>query len=431
MAALPPDFALRQSLNDEVHARPPAPLFTPEHVGFLALLSPPEAAVRERGALHTLCEQAGQDPAPSEMGEASHVLLDLPAYRLRWERHAEFSTYTVFRTGHSEAAADAFAALPANWLASLPGEVLVAAEVSLRAAHDHEPERAPLTEFFGHEDVIGASVVDGAGAVFADFRITDAGHSRFLVLDHRFSRKQAGRVVQRLLEIETYRMMALLAFPVARATHLALGEAESELARITTALTTASPDEEGELLQKLTQVAAAMEKRVAETRFRFSAAQAYYELVKRRITELREHRLPGLQTLGEFMERRLAPAMLTCAAAQRRQEELSAHIARASQLLRTRVELATEQQNQRILASMDRRAQLQLRLQETVEGLSVAAITYYTVGLIGYLGKGLKASGWAVEVDVLTGWSIPVVALIVALGVRKIRKSVARQHRGG
>lgn len=423
-AALPPDFPLRQVLNDEVHARPPAPLSTPEHIGFLAILTPPEAAPAELAALRELLAHHGQS---SPLAETSHLLLELPGYRLRWERHTEFSTYTVFRPGSSEAGPEAFAALPAGWLAKLPGQTLVAAEVSLRAAHDHEPERAPFAEFFGHEDIIGASVVDGAGAVFTDFRLTAAGHSRFLVLDHRLSRKQAGRVVQRLLEIETYRMMALLAFPVARAAHQVLSEAERELARITAALASATPEEEAGLLQALTQVAAAMERRVAETRFRFSAAQAYYELVRRRIGELREARLPGVQTLGEFMERRLAPAMFTCATAQRRQEELSAHIARAGQLLRTRVDVATEQQNQRILASMDRRAHLQLRLQETVEGLSVAAITYYTVGLIGYLGKSLKAVGWNLDTDLLTGASIPVVALGVALGVRQIRKAVKRQ----
>lgn len=423
--ALPPDFPQRQSLNDEVHARPPAPLTTPEQVGFLALLSRPEAAAQEREALRVLLGHFGQ---AGQVDDASHLLLELPGFRLRWERHTEFSTYTVFRPGLGDTGADAFDALPAGWLSTLPGQTLVAAAVSLRVAQAQETELGPLAEFFGHEDVIGAKVVDGAGAVFADLRIGPTGLSRFLVLDHRLSAKQAGRVVQRLLEIETYRMMALLAFPVARGAHLALTAAEGELARVTAALTQATPDEEASLLQALTQLAAGMERRVAETRFRFSAAQAYYELVRRRIGELRETRLPRLQTLGEFMERRLAPAMHTCAAAQRRQEELSAHIARASQLLRTRVEIATEQQNQRILASMDRRAQLQLRLQETVEGLSVAAITYYTVGLIGYLGKGLKAAGWPVDADLVAGWSIPVVALVVALGVRKIRKAVARQH---
>ena len=46
-----------------------------------------------------------------------------------------------------------------------------------------------------------------------------------------------------------------------------------------------------------------------------------------------------------------------------------------------------------LLGAMNRRQQLQLRLQATVEGLSVAAITYYIVGLVGYAAKGLKEGG--------------------------------------
>jgi uncharacterized membrane-anchored protein len=89
-----------------------------------------------------------------------------------------------------------------------------------------------------------------------------------------------------------------------------------------------------------------------------------------------------------------------------------------------------ERQNQELLGSMDRRARLQLRLQETVEGLSVAAITYYVVGLVGYAAKGLKSVGLAVDADLAMGISIPIVALLAALGVRQIRRSVMRAERG-
>ena len=211
--------------------------------------------------------------------------------------------------------------------------------------------------------------------------------------------------VQRLLEIDTYRMLALLALPVARELSPVLTGYERELAEITTALT-----DVGE----------------ADSHYRFSAAAAYHDLVPRRIEELREERVPGLQTFGEFTGRRLAPAMNTCRATAARQESLSERVARTTQLLSTRVDVARAGQNQAVLEQMNRRTKLQLRLQQTVEGLSVAAITYYIVGLTGYAAKGLNALGVRLNPDLAMGASIPLVLAVTALGVRRIRRMVVR-----
>jgi len=148
--------------------------------------------------------------------------------------------------------------------------------------------------------------------------------------------------------------------------------------------------------------------------------------VQRRIEELRETRIQGMQNFREFTERRLAPAMNTCQAVSSRLDSLSQRVARATQLLSTRVDVSRERQNQRVLESMNRRAEAQLRLQQTVEGLSVAAITYYIVGLVGYAAKGLRGAGLDVNPDLAMGISIPVVVLIVALGMRKVRRVVLR-----
>ena len=238
--------------------------------------------------------------------------------------------------------------------------------------------------------------------------------------------RQAGRMVQRLLEIETYRIMALLALPVAREIGPLLNESEQGLAKITAAIADAHEEDEPVLLADLTRLEADISSRQSRNHFRFSASAAYYRLVQRRIVELREERISGLQTFQEFMERRLAPAMDTCQAAMRLQQSLSDRVARATQLLSTKVDITREQQTHAVLESMNRRAKLQLRLQETVEGLSVAAVTYYVVGLIAYLGKGLKSSGVGLNVDLLVAISVPLVVLSVVLGVRRIRKMIAR-----
>jgi uncharacterized membrane-anchored protein len=118
--------------------------------------------------------------------------------------------------------------------------------------------------------------------------------------------------------------------------------------------------------------------------------------------------------------------MSTCRSIAARQEALSDRVAHTTQLLSTRVDLARERQNQAVLESMNRRAGLQLRLQSTVEGLSVAAITYYLTGLVGYAAKALKSAGIPVNVDIAIGASIPIIAVLAALGIHRIRKSVNR-----
>jgi uncharacterized membrane-anchored protein len=245
-----------------------------------------------------------------------------------------------------------------------------------------------------------------------------------LILDRHLTPRQAGRLVQRIAEIDTYRMMALLALPVARELTPILAGYEQELSQVTTVLESADENDEATLLDRLTRLEAHIESREAENHYRFSAAMAYYELVQRRIGELRELRIKGLQTFGEFTERRLAPAMHTCRAASSRQESLSQHIARANELLATRVDITRERQNQALLESMDRRAKAQFKLQQTVEGLSIAAITYYVVGLIGYLAKGAKALGWKVDYEIAMAVSIPIVVLLTAFGIHHVRRAV-------
>jgi len=234
--------------------------------------------------------------------------------------------------------------------------------------------------------------------------------------------RRLGRTVQRLLEIETYRMMALLGLPVAREVAATLRDAERDLAHVADEIRSVARDQEPELLRQLTQLAGRVEGLYANTHARFSASSAYFELVQRRIDELREVRHAGLQTLGEFMDRRLGPAMQTCAWAARRQQALSERISRISNLLRTRVEIEQQQSSQDLLDAMNRRQKAQLLLQSAVEGLSVAAVTYYGAGLVGYLAKGAKSAGFGLAPDAAVALSIPLIALAVWLAIRRLHR---------
>jgi uncharacterized membrane-anchored protein len=172
-------------------------------------------------------------------------------------------------------------------------------------------------------------------------------------------------------------------------------------------------------------LAVEIERVTASADYRFGAARAYHALVEARIAELREQRADaGVPTIGEFMERRFAPAMRSCTATATRLQLLADRLARAGTLLRTRVDIALEAQNQQVLASMDRRARLQLRLQQTVEGLSVAAISYYVIGLIGYASRALEAGGLRIHHDLVTGLAIPLVVGLVWLGIRRLRRHI-------
>jgi uncharacterized membrane-anchored protein len=422
---LPPDHNLRFELANEVHARPPEELVAPKKLTFLACLADRQDREAEWRAVSELAERFGvPPPAP----DTNHFRADLGPFRLIWERHTEFSRYNFIAAedGDEPFTVQAISLVPTEWLAELPGETIAAAHVVIRKGRDDGviDHDALSSAYFNGNPMVGAYLSGGAAAGFTDFRIHDDGFSRILIEDRHTTPRQAGRLVQRLLEIDTYRIMAMLALPVAKTLTPALDQGERELAAITHALIGIEEQNEPELLDRLTKLQAEIESNDAETQFRFSAAAAYYNLVHRRIADLREGRIEGLQTFDEFVERRLAPAMNTCAAVRSRQENLSQHLARATQLLSTRVNIANERQNQGILESMNRRVELQVRLQETVEGLSIAAITYYIVGLVSYLAKGLEASGMSLNAELVTALSVPVVVLTVALGLRKIRTMV-------
>ena len=318
--------------------------------------------------------------------------------------------------------------MPPDWLGSLQGQVLVATHVIFLRGKDTPPDYERISkDMFDGNPLVGSGVGGGAGHAFTDFRVRPDGFGRLYLEDHGLTRRQAGRTVQRLLEIDTYRMLALLTFPLAKQLAPELSEGEQRLAEITTALASGKEIDEPKLLDQLTKLQAEITSRRADNDYHFSASAAYYAIVQNRINELREDRIPGLQTFNEFVDRRLAPAMNTCETIAKRQALLSDKVGQATGLLSTRVDIARQTQNQKLLESMDKRAKLQLRLQQTVEGLSVAAISYYLVSLVGYGAKGLEPYGLPLGADVVMALSIPFVALGVWTVVRRARRAVTKR----
>jgi uncharacterized membrane-anchored protein len=418
----PPPHPWRAMLTDELHARPYAAVAAPARLFHLALVTGEATADVERRRLGALCDELRGAPPPHN---ASHFAARFPGFELTWERHTEFSAYTfVLPPGADGPFASALRAdLPSAWIDGLAGQTIAAVHVEILDQAALLPDAALLERVFGSANIVGGLAAGGRAQLWTDFNLDADGTVRLLVQDMGMSARQTGRIAQRLLEIHTYCMMALLALPLAREVGPAVSRMERELSDIAQTLkAVADPDDEQAQLKRLSTLAAEVESLAARTPYRFGAARAYHTLVVRRIEELREQRIEGQQTIGEFMERRLAPAMRTCETMQRRLDSLSERVARASEMLRTRVDVTLAAQNRDLLASMDRRARLQLRLQRTVEGLSVAAITYYAVGLVSYLTQGIGAAGLHVPKEIVVALAVPVLAAIAWLGLRRLHK---------
>jgi uncharacterized membrane-anchored protein len=250
------------------------------------------------------------------------------------------------------------------------------------------------------------------------------GFVHLLLRDRGLTRNRAGALAQRLLEIETYRTLALLGLPEAQRCAPRVKAVEDALTHILDNMNGADGAlADHKLLDDLTRLAAELEADFAASSYRFGASRAYDLLVQQRLIAVDEEAFGAFSTFASFLARRMAPAMRTCTTMSERQADLSKKLSRAANLLRTRVDVEIERQNRDLLHSMNERTRLQLRLQQTVEGLSVAAISYYIIGLLGYVFKGLKEIGVGPDPSLATAAAVPLVILAVAMVVRRIRGS--------
>ncbi len=425
---MPPieDHPLRYQLANELHARPFPSLQPPCRAIYLAIKQPMDAAARAREAdlahLTALLDRYG---APHPQPGATHYSGAIGQNVLKWEQHTEFVTYTVFMPGLGERPFDAsdHAVFPDDWLSAAPGSRVTSATIRVVERPDDDAISEMINDWFVPESLAVSRVIDDDAVVAGDFRIDPAGHLRFAVFSRdAVGSRRIGRIVQRLCEIETYKSMSMLGFSRVKQIGPRMGEIDAELSRLMSEMTGGAGREET-TLQSLLAVSAELESLSAQTAFRLGATGAYEAIVGQRISVLREERFEGRQTFGEFMMRRYDPAMRTVKSAEGRMRAMAERASRAAELLRTRVEVGRSAQNQALLESMNQRAELQLKLQRTVEGLSVVAISYYAVSLAQYLLYPL-AEAFDVSKGMLTAAiTLPVVGL-VWLGIKRIRTAV-------
>ena len=409
-----PAHESRPGALGEVHARPHPMVQTPRILVQLSFMTEGGASV-DHAVLSELSRRLG---IATPDRQARHHAMNWGQGSLRWERHTEFSTYlwegpltedgprqeeTPFGNGFSP-----------------PGTVISGIRLEIRKWTADSEKRIAA---FDPTSLCHSVVENGKAAIITDFRQDGDGMTRMLVLDRGLTPARTGALTQRLLDIETYRTLAMLGLPLAQALSGRARRIEDRLAQITGEMKVTETRDSQKLLADLTELAAELEADAVSSLYRFGASRAYDGIVRERLDALDEAAVPGFDTWRGFLQRRVAPAMRTCRSVEERQANLSRKLTRATTLLRTWVDVEVEKQNRDVLASLNNRARLQLRLQQTVEGLSVAAVSYYVVGLIGYLAKGASIFGHAFAPEIITAASVPLAILLVWWGVRRVRRT--------
>ncbi len=414
----------RQMIADEVHARPFQQLSTPVKVLHFALMLGDISIADVRDDISQFILQCGGQAMEPD---ASFCYQQLGALALRWEAHTEFYTLTLYHNQLDRHWQQTLPGLPDKWSDQLPGELITGVQIQVQQFPDQTEDlsanKISVNDIFRDQQVIGSSVMRGAARVWTDFRVEGEFFlDRILVNNIHLHGYQCGRLLQRLCEIDTYRAVALLGLEPARQTMKQVSHLDRQLAAITFKLSELDKGDESETLDALMSLSAQAEEISADTVNRFSASDAYYALVRMRISELEEVRIEGLQTLEQFIDRRVDPAMRTWRAAAQRLERLSQRISRASDLLRSRVDLSTEQKIHGLLSSMNKRTRRQLTLQAKLETFSIIVVTYYVFDLVERTIRHLTSGE---PQDMAIHWlsySLPVVVVLVWWYVRRITK---------
>lgn len=409
---------LRGSLSYEMHLRKLPRFATPCRLLQVVTLLGEGGAHASHTHVDALCAQCGERLAP----DARYAVLEAAGFQLVWERHTEFATYTFLDPGAfaSPFAAESFAGVR-GIIDAMPGEVVRATRIALLGRDAPTPADAAIAASFGADGLVMCDVAGGKARIWSDFQLNADGLGRLLVADRGLERDDPAQLVQRMQELGNYRNMALLGLPLAQALAPDVAALEKRLATLTHDVSEPSAADE-RLLDELTFLSAELARLVAETRYRLSATRAYAQITADRLASLEVVALPGYQTLADFTERRLTPAVRTCESFEQRLEDMSRRTAWTSSLLRTRIDTALARQNRDLLASMDRRTHVQLRLQQAVEGLSIVAISYYLVALIGYVLHAVPIV--QANIALAMAATVPLVLAFVALLLRWLRRGL-------
>lgn len=404
---------LRVDLHNELHARPSIYFNEPAHVFHMALLE-------EGNSLDRIIRKLEAEGENANAQGSYQGLLTLDGFSMKWERHTEFLSLTLVVP--KPAGSEFWPAIP-DCLASLVAGhehlIVECTQILVEAEDNWEGHTAR----YGFKDPSGSQIGAGDAVVWSDFRLSERRINRILLINRSLNAYRLGRMVRRLLEIETYRMIASLTLPVAKEVSSQLREFERELTLLSDENANASGTDARQILKRISALSARIVRHTARTRQRFSAAEAYSQIVFERISELRETHVQGCQRLGVFIERRFKPTLRYCSATHQRLERLSDSVANLGELLQARVQVEVEEQNGAILQSLNARATTQIKIQKAVEGLSIIAISYYLLSLFKLLYEGLHGLGVDLSPKDAGLYVAPLAIAIIGTIAYRIRKA--------
>lgn len=415
------EHELRRQVVSEMHLRRWPLLRLPVVVLQWVLEVDPKDREQERALVSARCGASSDKDNPRHLsGEISGEV------SFTWERQSEGSTLTLFCPGRAidamlDPGSDPAMTEAMGWAETLPGAIIRATAIWV-CEKEAEAERALTRVQFSRTELVSCRIA-GEVRIWSDFRIHENGLGRLVVSAGACDPRDLTRLLQQLQELGNYRNKALLGLPVAREAWPRLDAAERELAKLANAITSAAASDD-DLLAQLSDLSLELSTIATTIDYRMNATAAYSRLVEERLVQLAPEPIRGFASLVDFTERRFLPAARTCAALTERERQLTLRASQLSELLRARIETRIENQNGKLLGSMERSTAMQLRLQQIVEGLSVVAVSYYLVGLLGYAVKGMAHKlDWLDSEETLALLVFPVVGC-VWLALHALKKRV-------
>lgn len=402
----------RWLIHAETHARPVPPVAGPATIRRVAFMSADrgrDLALLQR-QMAELAKISNRDP-----GAARQLEFARDGHTVIWEMHNEFATLTWKSTlGETHIWPEGIG------LELHRGMALVSA-TRIDVVDDDSIDAARLAQM-AENSLCHSAIYAGQARIATDF-VPDADRFvSFVVAARRCGAQRRGVIVRRLLEIETYRCFVLLGLPVARQVGGSVQGYEQNLAAIMSAIGEGStPAAHQTSLEALHTLSVEVGQTVEATSFRFAATQAYGQIIAERLARLGETPIGESTTIQRYLDNRVQPALATCRAMEKRLRELGTKVQRSIELLDATITVSIQTQNQEVLDTILSTAQSQYRLQETVEGLSIIAISYYALGILGYFAEGLHGL-LPVDKPVLLTILAPVVILVVFFGIRRLRR---------
>ena len=431
------------SFKDELHARPYIKLGNNLRTFHFAYLIKENEEKKSWDYLDKFLRKINFQKLPNEVSK--YWVAEGKDLTVRYECHTEFISLTLIYPNKIENKnkpklfdENFLNLLPMEFLKNFPGDHFLSTWIEM-APSNFNFRPIDIEEFFYHDNFAGSNVAEDGANVFMSFKSdrTDflgSGFRRVFIQNKNLRTRRTGRLLQRIVELETYQVLSLLGLPQVRQETSNLSNLEKQITEITKSVSKtakknlnknsiAYPDYQKDL-NELSYVVAKIEEIDSSSNYRLSATAAYYKLVEQRIQDLREERLESFQTNNEFLSRRLQPAIRTTEAFSRRLESLAIRAQRADNLVRTQIEMGVQIQNKNLLESMELRARAQLRLQETVESLSIVAITYYIVGLLSTLVDPINFNKFLISKTVFLALCVPIILILIWYVAKMVRKKI-------